>query len=67
MLGIEVPAEDENAGQRQQEKKKAEPQPKIPPEVCQIEHRRKDGGDGEEQSSPRRGGHFYQYDLILHI
>ena len=58
VFGIEIPAKDKNAGQREQEKNKAKSQPDGPPEICQIEHRRKHGGNEKEQSGERGGYHL---------
>ena len=69
MLGIEIPAEDENAGQRQQEKNEAEPQPDVPPdEFVKSSIVVKIGGDGEAAIRARaEDSHVSQSRyLILH-
>ena len=66
VLGIEIPAKNKNAGQRQHKKEEAKSQPDVPPENSQIEHRGEHGGNEEEQSSERRGCHFCHYGTIFH-
>jgi len=67
VFGIEIPAKDKNAGQRHHEKDEAKSQPDVPPENCQIEHRRKHGGDEEEEPGQRGGGHFCHDGTIFHM
>ncbi len=67
MLGIEVSAKDKDAAERHQKESKAKSQPDVPPENGQIEHRRKHGGNEEEQSGERADCHFFHHGTILHI
>jgi hypothetical protein len=67
VVGIEVPAKEKNAAQRDQKERETKSQPEVPPKNGQIEHRRKHGGNKGEQSGDRADYHFRYHDTILHI